>query len=296
MELRLGKTRICLHPLMLMFPAIAYLMGAQSEIAALMFSLSLHEFAHWLAAQAVHVPIEEIRLMPFGGAAHIGNPYVLSGSQLFITATAGPLSNLALIIICAAFAHWGLLAPDFALTMLEVNLMLMLFNLLPALPLDGGRMLYAVLFPSLGSDSALNIGILLGRILAFSILILGLYTWISSGILNLSMFFAPVFILASAPEERQALGRRHIQTTLNELKPLSSPLPANLYAVNEECSIRSALRAASPNAVSLYAVYSENKLKTITDDRHLLKAALRHSADMQLCDVEMIFGQNKSPD
>lgn len=285
MELRVGKTRICLHPLMLMFPAIAYLMGAQTEIAVLIFSLSLHEFAHWLAAQAMHVRIEEIRLMPFGGAAHIGNPYILSGSQLFIISVAGPLSNLALIVICAAFAHWEFLSPEVALTMLEINLVLLLFNLLPALPLDGGRMLYAILFPSLGSDRALNIGIIAGRILALFILTSGILTWISSGTLNLSMLFAPIFILASAPQERRALGKRHIQTMLNELKPLSAPLPANLYAVSEECSIRSALRAANPNAVSLYAVYSKGTLNAVTDDRALLEASLKLTPDACIAEL-----------
>lgn len=285
MEVRLAKTRIRLHPLMLMLPLIAHLMGAKADITALLISLSLHEFAHFLAARIMHVGIEEIRLMPFGGAAHIGNPYILSAAQLFITSMAGPLSNLALIFVCAAFAHWGLLSPEFTLTMLEVNLVLMLFNLLPALPLDGGRMLYALLYPSIGRGRALNIGILLGRILAMIMLVGCIYSWMRFRVLNLSLLAAPIFILSAAPEERNALGSTRIHTILNEMNPVSAPIPANIFAVSEKCTIRSALRAANPNTLSLYAIYCDNHFKRITDDRYLLEASIKNTPDTPISDV-----------
>ena len=65
-----------------------------------------------------------------------------------------------------ALTHWRVLSPMFALQILQANLILMLFNLLPALPLDGGRTLYALLSPVIGRERAVETGILMGRILA----------------------------------------------------------------------------------------------------------------------------------
>ncbi len=93
----------------------------------------------------------------------------------------------------------------FALQILQANLILMLFNLLPALPLDGGRTLYALLSPVIGRERAVETGILMGRILAGLMLALSLYIWIARGLVNLSLIFAAIFILAAAPEERRAL-------------------------------------------------------------------------------------------
>lgn len=279
MELRLGKTRICVHPLMLMMPLTAWMLGLRWEIAALLISLSVHELSHLLGARMMGVGIAQIRLMPFGGAAYIGNPYALSAAQLMITSLAGPLGNLLALLLCTALTHWQVIPPPFALAMLQANLVLMLFNLLPALPLDGGRMLYAALFPHVGRARAVDAGILLGRALAILLLTCAVFAWLTHGMLNLSLVFAAIFLLAAAPEERRALADTRVQTLLNGLKPLSAPIPVNLCAVDGTCPVRTALRAASPNALTLYAVYADGRLTGFTDDRRLLNLALKENLE-----------------
>ena len=285
MEMRLGTTRIRIHPLMMMMPMLALMTGMREELLALSLALSVHELAHLLAARWMHVRVEQLRLMPFGGAADIGNPYALSAVQQLVTSLAGPLANLLSLFICAALTHWRVLSPMFALQMLQANLILMLFNLLPALPLDGGRALYALLSPVIGRERAVETGILMGRILAGLMLALSLYIWITRGLVNLSLIFAAIFILAAAPEERRALCTTRVQTMLSELKPISNPIPAHICAVSDQCSIQTALRAARPSELTLYAVYADDKLVSFTDDRRLLNAALEKSVDASIADV-----------
>ena len=274
MTLTIGKTRVRVHPLALMFPALAALLGGGTEVYALLLSLTLHEAAHMLAAQWMHVQVTQLRLMPFGGAMHLGNPYALSPTQLFVVAIAGPLANLALLFVSAALCHWGLLPPFQALCMLQVNLCLLLYNLFPALPLDGGRMLYAALAPRLGRDRALQLSIILGYLAATVLTVLAIVLWIRVGRLNLSLLFAAVFLIASAPEERRALTDTQAVTLLNAVKPRAQVIPAQWCAVNADCSARTALRAARPDCATFYAVYRDTRLVGLTDERILLDAAL----------------------
>lgn len=285
MELRLGKTRISLHPLMLVFPAIAWLTGMRIEIIVLLLSLSMHEFFHWSAARIMHLSIERINLMPFGGAMYLGNPYILTSPDLIVVAFAGPFANLTLIFITAALAHWGILSSYSVIASMEINITLMLFNLLPVLPLDGGRILYGVLFPFIGRLRAIRIGIITGYVLSGILIIIGLISWIFNGILNLSFLFSAIFIITAAPNERDALCNTRIHTLLNELKPLSTPLPVNIRAVSDQCSLKAALRAANPNVLTLYAIYTNNQLSGFTDDRALLNAIISKETDSTIAET-----------
>ncbi|MDO4865477.1 MAG: hypothetical protein Q4C10_02895 [Clostridia bacterium] len=279
MTVQLGRTRLRVHPLMLMFPVMASRLGMGGDAAALLISLAVHEAAHLLAARALGIGVSELRLMPFGGSLALENPYALPPSRLFAVSAAGPASNLLALLSGAALAHWRLLSPDFALALLRTNLVLMLFNLLPALPLDGGRMLYALLFPRLGRPRAARLGVALGRVAAGLLLAFAAWAWLVQGRLNLSPAFAAVFLLASGRDELSALSSAKVSALLDALRPVSEPVEARLWAIGDDCSLQSALRCAEPGAATLFAVYHGNRLLRFTDDRALLEAALRQDGD-----------------
>ncbi|MBR1820392.1 MAG: site-2 protease family protein, partial [Clostridia bacterium] len=217
MTLTIGGTRLKVHPLMLMFPVAGAMLGARDDFAALMIALTAHEAAHLLMAKALGVGISQISLMPFGGAIRLDNPYALPPGKLLAVAAAGPAGSLLALLTAAALAHWRVLSPYFALALMQVNWVLMLFNLLPALPLDGGRMLYALLAGRAGRARAAEIGIWSGRAVAALLVGMAVYPALTWGRFNLSPAFAAIFILASAADERRALGSAHIKTLLSEL-------------------------------------------------------------------------------
>ena len=264
---------------MLLFPLALAALGVREDTVALLAALACHEAAHILAARLLRVGVSQLRLMPFGGAIALDNPYALSPGQLLGVAAAGPLGSLLALVCSAALAHWGVLPPRLTPALIRTNLALMLFNLLPALPLDGGRMLTALLSGRLGRRRAAEIGIALGRVLAAALAALSVWAWIAGGKLNLSFLLCATFILAAAPDERRALSGLSIRTMLNELTPLGDPVPAQLYAVSDRCPVRTALRAADPRALTLFAVYAGDRLTGFVDDRRLLAAALARPED-----------------
>ena len=282
MALTVGRTRVRAHPLALLMPVAALLLGVREETAALLAGLAVHEAAHLLAAKALGVGVSQLRLMPFGGAISLENPYALAPAKLLAVAAAGPAGSLLALIASAALAHWRLISPGFALALMRSNLMLGLFNLLPALPLDGGRMLYALASGRLGRARAAELCILIGRALAAALVAMAVAGAAAFGRLNLSPVFAAVFLLASAGDERRALGGARLKTLLSELAPLAAPLPARVWAVGGDCPAREALRAARADAITLFAVYSGSRLVSFTDDRRLLEAILENDGNVKV--------------
>ena len=228
MSLSVGRTRIIVHPLALLYPLAACMLGAGTDALALMIALTVHEGAHMLAARGLGVGIARLRLTPFGAAMVMDNPYGLSPLRLLAVPGAGPRSNALALVLSAALAHWRIITPGFALTLLQTNLLLLAFNLLPALPLDGGRMAYALLSVKFSRERALSLGLWTGRAVAVALLCACVALALRGRRVNLSFLFAAVFIWASAADERQALSQAHMKAMLSALRPMVRPIPVRL--------------------------------------------------------------------
>lgn len=128
-----------------------YLVMALVGMFGLFASLLLHELAHSVVAQHLGVPIESITLFIFGGMAELGEEPSSARDEFWI-ALAGPVISLFLAFVCWAFAQAAWLVSS-SQTLTEVisylalvNLVLAMFNMIPAFPLDGGRVLRAYLW------------------------------------------------------------------------------------------------------------------------------------------------------
>lgn len=153
-------------------------------------SVLVHELGHCAMALQFGVRVLDITLWPFGGVARIEQMPALPRSELLI-ALAGPAMNLAIAVallppvalIWVLFGReWILTGPDVLASITPAslvayiaitNLFIMLFNLLPAFPVDGGRMLRAALTPGLGRDRATSVAVAIGMGMAVLIIALG---------------------------------------------------------------------------------------------------------------------------
>jgi len=144
----------------------------------LFLSVALHELGHSFVSLAKGFPVRDIILLPIGGVAQLARIPERPRDEFWV-AIAGPLVSLTLFG-CLFALGLGAGRPDaadftrFCLLMSEINLSLFLFNLLPAFPMDGGRILRAALSRRKGRLVATRIAARLGKILA---IIMGILGW-----------------------------------------------------------------------------------------------------------------------
>lgn len=172
-------------------------------------SVILHEFGHALTAKHYGIGTKDITLYPIGGMAVLtGRP---KPHQEFWIALAGPLVNVGILVVVGAviFAMRGqlpnVLSPLHEQSLLEgiftVNVILPLFNMIPAFPMDGGRVLRALLAMKLPETTATQIAGVIGQIIAVLFGMIG----ILYGMIVLVLIAVFVF-LGAGQEVQSAIG------------------------------------------------------------------------------------------
>jgi Zn-dependent protease/CBS domain-containing protein len=183
---------------------------AMALVAAVLFALSilLHEFGHAVQARRDGMTIDGITLWAFGGVARFAGMFPGAGAE-FRIAVAGPLVSLALGVAFIGTA----LVPGIPETVDGVawwlgytNIALLLFNLLPALPLDGGRMLRAGAWRATGDFvRATRFATVLARMFAYLLIGGGAALTVVTGAFSgLWLAFIGLFLLQAAQQEMRA--------------------------------------------------------------------------------------------
>ncbi len=253
-SLNLGKwygVHVRLHAFFLLFAVCTlYLMTAKALgladdpgqgllyglmlLGILFFSVLAHEMAHCLAAFRVGGGADQIVIWPFGGLAqpHVQHEY----QHELITAVAGPLVNLAICLFVAPLVwmlhpdFWGLLSPLNPHALLEggtwlvllkltlwLNWMLVLVNLLPAFPLDGGRVLRSILWRWFDYRTAVRVVTWGAKFIAVGLCVMAWCKWDESSSLVpswVALLLLAMFLFFSAKQEMARLEEQEMDEEL----------------------------------------------------------------------------------
>ena len=179
----------------------------------------------------------------------------------------------------AALAWWRVLSPAFAAELMRFHIMLAAFNLLPALPLDGGRALFALARTAKGRAKMLTALTLCGYALALLLAGAALVGWARTGTMNLAILLPAIFLAASGSREKRGAALGVAEALAERLRPdsgaLARPKRMRLLAVDEETQALEVLRALAPREEALIAVYRSGMLARLLDSRALEQALLR---------------------
>jgi stage IV sporulation protein FB len=177
--------------------------GYLDEALILFGLVILHEVVHMLVAKASGLAVGDVEIFPFGGVARIEDALELDPQVESNVSLAGPLLNFFLvavaIVLYANLPSWQ--QNETFLFFIRCNLVLGFFNLLPALPLDGGRILRARLAGTLGFQQATELAIRLSQLISLLLFALGLYLFYL-GHFHLTLFAAACFLYYGAEKER----------------------------------------------------------------------------------------------
>lgn len=232
--------------LLIAWLAFGYYAQGGSAVAAsrvifvllLFLCVVLHEFGHAFAAKAFGINTPDITLLPIGGVARLERMPEEPVQELII-AVAGPLVNVVIALgLFVAGGFQALLNPSniegggLVAQLLTINIMLVLFNLLPAFPMDGGRVLRALLATRLSYARATQVAANVGQGFAFVFGFIGLL-W------NPFLLFIALFVYIGASQEAALAQMKDVSRRF----PVSSAMVREFRTLSADDSLQEAVDA-----------------------------------------------------
>ena len=232
--------------------------GADAAWQSLIFLLLLfacvvaHEFGHIFTARGFGVRTPDVVLLPIGGVARLERipeePF-----EEFLIAIAGPLVNvaIALVLVFLAGAHLnagGLqIVESPTISMIDrlaaVNVFLAVFNIIPAFPMDGGRLLRALLASRLGYVRATEISAFIGQGFAFALGFIGLFS-------NPMLIFIAIFVYLAASSEAHLVALRAVSQGV----PVSTAMMTQFATLTADAHVEGAVQTLLRTSQSEFPV------------------------------------------
>jgi Zn-dependent protease/CBS domain-containing protein len=276
-------------------------------ILALFLVVVLHELGHALAARRYGIATKDITLLPIGGVARLER-MPEDPRQELVVAIAGPLVNLLLAGLCIvgiivlvgvsnlnatlgsgadelgfvlenhqeipSLSHLPLLGAGFLAKMLLVNLMLFAFNLLPAFPMDGGRVLRAILALKMDYVRATQTAAAVGQGMAMLLGLVGLF-------FNPFLVFIALFVYMGAVSEASMV---QMKAGLQGI-PVASAMITQFQQLAPEDRIGEAAEHVIAGFQSDFPVVDNGRLVGVLTKTDLLKSLAQQGPDVRVANV-----------
>lgn len=241
----------------------------------------LHELAHVAVARRLGVHVSDIELLPFGGVSRMGGEVVTDPTREVYVAIAGPAANLFLFGLGTTMQSLGIWHDELGMFFLQCNLMVAAFNLLPALPLDGGRVLRAYLARRIGLKEATHKAAWWGQYWGVAIFAAGL-AGLASGMSGLDIAITGLFLFYSATREKSMAPYhfiRHLAQKKSELAA-TGVLPAEPLAALDTVRLGDVTRAFLPQRFHLVLLLDkEMQYRGVVSEAQIIDALLTHGVN-----------------
>ena len=257
---KVGRTQLILNNWFIVLIALFAFAGMAGKVLLVFCAVLWHEFAHAAVALALGYKVRELELLPFGGVARIDRLGEASARCEILMAAAGPAASLVLAAVIYLtqefFPYWREIWQFFY----ETNLMLAVFNLIPALPLDGGRIFRALLSMQWEYGKATLITANISRVISVSLVGKVAYDYVVLGLVNLSLVIAAVFLIVASQAELKVAGYRTMRILANKKADLSARgyMPTIHYTVMASASARDIVRLFGPERYHIILVIDES--------------------------------------
>jgi Zn-dependent protease/CBS domain-containing protein len=244
--------------------------GRVLYILLLFLCVVLHEFGHALAAKSFGINTPDITLLPIGGVARLERMPEEPRQELIIAA-AGPAVNVVIALALWLVIGWRPAADtrvfeglDLLTKLLQINILLVLFNLLPAFPMDGGRILRALLATRMSYARATQTAATVGQAFAFIFGFMGLFG-------NPLLIFIALFVYLGATQEAALAQMKDVSRGL----PVSSAMVRDFRSLPRSATLQEAVDALLATSQHDFPIVDENGSVIGVLTRHDLIAALR---------------------
>lgn len=259
----MGSLKLKFHPLFIIYVFLCIYFGWFNQVFYYVVVVTLHEFGHYVMIKHYGYNMDSL-VFNLSGAGLQGNNIFKPKHEIIIS-LAGPLVNLILIILTIAL--WWLYPLSYLYTkeFLISNIVVMIFNLIPIYPLDGGRIITCVLLMKKCSKNKLMkankyICILFGSIL-LALFIVSIFFKI-----NYNLLIIGIFMFANTI----AFDRNSYFDKINSInKNNQKPVEVKVFRMNNYDKYNM-IRCLSPHYYSIFEIENKGKIETI-EEKDLVK-------------------------
>ncbi|MCY9663760.1 M50 family metallopeptidase [Paenibacillus alginolyticus] len=184
------------HPLFTLIMIGSAITGYFLEAVTLFGIVLVHEFGHLAAANGFGWRVREVQLLPFGGVLIVDELGTAPTREELIVSLAGPLQHVWMILVALLMKWVDVGASSWWDYFIEANLMIGLFNLIPVMPLDGGKVMQSLLGYLLSYHNTILYTTWISMILSLAIIVIAIIQLIN-GHLPLNILAIGIFLLVS---------------------------------------------------------------------------------------------------
>lgn len=286
MVLRVCNYKINISLFFLTVVALAFAAGMYTETIAALFALGVHEFAHIFVGSRLGIVIHEIEILPFGGRikSSLGD---VSDENEILTLLAGPLANFAVVGFIIFISTFKFLPPRIAWQFIHYQLMLGIFNMLPALPLDGGRIFALWLRQRISYTSSVRIASHTGKILAYSMLLIAILGFVFKKV-YFSFIISGFFLLQQASKEEKNAHLIFMKYLAKKKEKLlkNQYFPGEILVVDQETTAKKLLYLFLPTKYFIVYVLDKNmEIQKYLTETEIFDKIIEKGLDFKMKDL-----------
>ena len=252
-------------------------------ILAIFGCVVLHEFGHALMAARFGIKTRDITLLPIGGVARMERMPDKPLQELWV-ALAGPAVNVVIVIVLMAWIQFAdsfapleqlsVTSGPFLERLVVVNVMLVVFNMLPAFPMDGGRVLRALLATTMEYSRATQIAASIGQAMALLFALLGFFT-------NPFLIFIALFVWIGATQEA---GMATMKAALDGI-PVKLAMMTDFRSLRPDDVLQRAIELVLATPQQDFPVLENAQVLGVLSSRDLMVALHQRGPDALVRDV-----------
>lgn len=290
--------RLRIQPLLIVYALVIAGCASWQALLGAAAALAIHEAGHCLAARLAGETLRSVELTPFGGViTYGGSPR--KGLTGFAVAAAGPLSNYLAALLAPSVS--GMLGTDLTRAFVQANLAMLCINLLPALPLDGGRMIFSVGYYLLPVSALINVLTSLGIAAGALMLALAVGALHMLGKLNGSLVIVGIYMMLCAARSRSVMLAENLYAVVQERCGKRDGVQRmQLFRVPPQTPLYDLLEPMERTAACAF-VYEDETGEHVVGEKQLCLALLRNPSEtiaraecVQQTDGEMADSAGKS--
>lgn len=228
--IKLAGIPVSFHPLFVIIMLTSVLTGHFKELIVLFGIVFIHELGHAAAAKWMGVTVLSIQLLPFGGVAVMEDNGMLTAKKEIGIAFAGPLQNVILAAMAWLMHLLGMWDGPSLAYFIEANFLIVTFNLLPVLPLDGGKISQSVCSLFLPFHSTLLWASRISVFFSGLLLLYSLYPLLHGQGIQLNLLMIGIFLMYSNLVDHGHIPFRFLRFLIGRQKLFAQRIPSGRKA------------------------------------------------------------------